>query len=182
MSYFKNPKIAALVAACMVVLSLPLGAYRSLTGLVHTASQVFEQGEAGDGFGIANDLQNRVDLSYELLALGQKYLLAEDSLMIATRDARLALEQAKGPAAKYAANSALTQATSQLYAALSIHPLSDADEKLCKRIYNNLTSRNDTISHDPYNRIAAEANQELEKFPAKVFAGLLSIQPAELYE
>ena len=184
MVYMANAKRSAaiLVMASAIVFSIWLGAYLSFNRMYAKVEMVFTAGAQGDGLGISNDLNERVKLSYDLVTVAKKYLPANDasiSLVLAARDS---LVNAKGISDKYRANVKLTDATASLYQTMGSAHLSEADARYRTNLYNNLTSRNDTISHDPYNQKALAYNQELQAFPANILRIVAFAKTAPLFE
>ena len=167
----------------MIIISIPFGGYRSLNKLFKEVNRTFYQGVDGDGLGIENDLNNRIDNSYNLVTIAKKYIDQENAVIKNTLEARAELVNSKSIADKYRANLRLTEAVEELYTALgAVEPkLSEQDETYRRSLYSNLTSRNDTISHDGYNDKAAEFNNIIEGFPASLISRLVGINKAELF-
>lgn len=178
--YRKN--IGILVMVLLMLFSALTGTHRGLSKLQGKAEAVFRLGEAGDGIGIQSDLNERLDLAYNLVTVGRKYLSAEDPLLTQVLGAREQLEQAQSPKAKYEANGALSLAVTDLYKELKGRSLSAVDAPYPDKLYAEFNSRNDTISHDPYNQYASEFNETLKAFPASVLSKLVFIGPLELFQ
>ena len=178
-----NKKIAIAAMILMIAFSIPLGGYRSLNKLYKEVNRTFYQGVDGDGLGIENDLNNRIDNSFNLVTIAKKYIDAEAEVIKNTLAAREALVNSKSISEKYKANLRLTEAVEELYTALGDESLnlSEQDKTYRRSLYSNLTSRNDTISHDGYNDKAASFNNTLEEFPASTIARFLGINKAELF-
>lgn len=179
--YDKNCKIAAAVLAAAIILSVPLGFKRTMSGFYNDLQNEYQNGEYNDGLSIQNDLDYRVELAYNLVTVAKRYLDADDPAVAALLDARQALDDANDPAEQYDANMKLTTASTDLYEALGKLELSEKDEKYRRSIYSDMTSRNDTIGNDPYNQLATEYNQKLERFPANLLAPLTGVEKAELF-
>jgi len=178
--YRKNLGILVMVA--LILFSALTGAHRSLAELRGKAEAVFTAGEAGDGIGIQSDLNERLDLAYNMVTIGRKYFPPGDPLLEQVLAARSRLAEARGPAAKFAANGALSLAVKDLYDALKGRRLSAVDAPYPDKLYAEFNSRNDTLSHDPYNMEAGEFNDRLQAFPANVLARLVFIRPLELFQ
>ena len=173
--YDKNCKIAVIVLAASVALSIPLGFKRTMSGFYEDLQNEYLNGEYNDGLSIQNDLDYRAELAYNFITVAKRYLDPDDPAITAVLDARQALSDAQGPAAQYDANQLLTVASTDLYEALADVQLSEKDEKYRRSIYSDMTSRNDTIGNDPYNQLAAEYNQKLERFPASILSRLTGV-------
>ena len=179
--YDKNCKIAMAVLAAAIVVSVPLGFKRTMSGFYNDLQKVYQNGEYNDGLSIQNDLDYRVELAYNFATVAKRYLDADDPAVTALLDARQALDDADAPAEQYDANMKLTTASTDLYEALGKLELSEKDENYRRSIYSDMTSRNDTIGNDPYNQLAIEYNQKLERFPASLLAPLTGVEKAELF-
>ncbi len=187
-----NKKLAIAVMVLMIVISIPFGGYRSLNKLYKEVNRTFYQGVDGDGLGIENDLNNRIDNSFNLVTIAKKaYYETEDEVIKNALDdaikntlsARESLVNSDTISEKYRANLKLTEAVEELYTALGNETLelTEQDEKYRRSLYSNLTSRNDTISHDGYNDKAAEFNNTLGEFPASLISRVVGINKAELF-
>lgn len=181
MNFLQNRMIAAVIMVLLIVVGMVAGTTRTLRDMRSDAQQVFYSGETGDGLGIQRDLDERVDLSYNLLTIAKKYMSETDWEIKAVEDARKGLEESYTPSEKYAANKKLTEAVTELYNVLGEKELSESDERYRQRLHTDMNSRNDTIANDPYNKIATEFNEKLEAFPAKYFAQLTSVDKIDLY-
>ncbi len=173
---------AVIVMVAAIVFAVWLGAYLSFNRMYAQVEMVFTAGAQGDGLGISNDLNERVKLSYDLVTVAKRYLPANDGSIVQVLSARENLINAKNIPDKYRANVKLTEATASLYQAMGSVNLSDADKRYRTNLYNNLTSRNDTISHDPYNQKALAYNQQLQAFPANILRVLAFAKIAPLFE
>jgi hypothetical protein len=182
MSLMENRKVAIPIMILMILVALIFGSQRSLSALRQEAATVFLMGEAGDGIGIQNDLNERTVIAYNLVTVGRKYLNESDAQLQNVLTAITALQEADSPSVKYQANQQLNQAATDLYNELKKLNLSKVDAPYPDRLFDNFNSRNSTISHDPYNQIAAGFNQKLEVFPASVLSKLVFVSRLELYQ
>ena len=180
--YKKDCKVAIDVMALAILLAIPLGFLRTMYRFYNDLEQEFYQGAYQDGLSIQSDLEERMLLAQNLVTVARRYLDAEDPSIDQTLQARLDLENAQTPSEKYQANNRLTDATAILYETLGNAPLSEKDQDYRRSLYADLLSRNDTISHDPYNRLALEYNQKLDGFPAALLAQLLGVPKAEFFQ
>lgn len=144
-----------------------LGGTMKLNGLYSEAEKVFLTGEDGDGICIANDLTERANAATNLVTIASKYDGVKDKAAKVT-SAVAALKTADQISDKKEANSDLDTAVEGLFKALENLALSTNDETYARRLYTNFNSRNDTISHDPYNKYAVEYNETIAKFPASI--------------
>jgi hypothetical protein len=178
----KESKGAALVMAVMIALAVWIGGYRSFSRMYAQVEMVFVAGSEGDGLGIANDLNERTKLAYNLVTVARKYLDVNDAAIIEVLSARDALMQAKSIADKYTANVRLSDAATTLYHALGNMQMDEIDARYRVSIFNDLASRNDTISHDPYNQRALAYNRALTAFPANLLRVITFARSAPLFE
>jgi hypothetical protein len=182
MNLLQNQKTAIVIMVVMILVSIPIGAQRSLAALEQKALDVFVLGESGDGIGIQSDLEERMDIAYNLVTVGRKYLSEKDPFIQNVLVHIDELRQAQGPSAKYQANAILNQAVTDLYQKLIQMDLSEVDRTYPRRLFDSFNSRNDTISHDPYNLYAAKYNQALKAFPANILSKLVFAKPLELFQ
>ena len=182
MSFLKKRSVAIVILAIVVVVSVLFGSHRSLAALRQDAQDVFTQGEKGDGLSIEHDLESRVQLSSNLVTVARRYLDADASSVTGAEQAAAALSAARTPGEKYRANAGLDSAFGTLYAQLGEKSLSEQDARYRTRIQTDFQSRNATISHDAYNRVAQNFNEGvLGSFPAGLLGAATGIQPLELY-
>ena len=153
-----------------------LGGTMKLNGLYADAEKVFLTGEDGDGICIANDLAERANAATNLVTIASKYSGVKDEAAKVT-SAVAALKTANEIGEKKEANSNLDVAVEGLFKALEDETLTSNDETYARRLYTNFNSRNDTISHDPYNNYAVEYNETIAAFPAN----LLPVKEAVIF-
>lgn len=187
MTALKQRKIAIPLTAAACVVFLLLGVGTGLGRQVSSLTAMYQTGVDGSGYGIATDLQKRDTYAGNLTALAQKYDGAFDEEINAVSEARTALDAAlatDGYGDDYDANAQLTLAIEALNEAMKDYALSDADESYRAELYADLTSRNDTISHEAtdFNTQVRSFNEDiLGGFPANVLHGLLGIDSVEEY-
>jgi hypothetical protein len=182
MNLFKNKTFSIIIMIVMIIASILIGSHRSLTGLSVDASNVFISGANGDGMGIQNDLNQRFELSGNLVKITDNYIDINNSIFKTISDARSSLTTAETPKEKYNANIKLTEAVNELYTLLGKENLSDKDERYRNSIYSDFCSRNDTIGHDKYNEYAKKFNDTLKQFPANILSKLTFVKPLELFQ
>lgn len=158
-----------------------LGGYKGLAGQYQKAENVFFLGEDGDGICVANDMAERATSLTNMQTVAKKYLPKGDSVLESAASSLNDFTQAEGDIrALFAANSGMDAAMAALYQALDEKILSANDEKYRQRLYADFNSRNDTISHDPYYKYAADYNEILMHFPANIIAGLTPAKTAAI--
>jgi hypothetical protein len=182
----KERKIAIPLTAVVCVVFLLLGVGKGLRGQERQLAQMYETGTDGSGYGIATDLQKRYTYAGNLASVAQKYGDEFSAETAAVSTARAALNDALSTndfGDDYDANAALTEAVESLNLAMQGN-LSDADESYRVELYNDLSSRNDTISHaatDFNTAVRAYNSDILGGFPANVLHGLVGVETAEVF-
>ncbi len=182
MKIFRSRGMAAVVTIAAVVLSILLGGRHSLKELASEVDAAFYFGAEKDGYSIASDLEKRGNAAYNLAGIALRYYGEEQPEIQAVEQARDALAQADSVKEMAAANRLLEEAVPLLHGLLKETALSANDAKYPDRLYDEFRSRGRTIARDGYNRLAADYNRQLERFPANLLAGLTGVRPAELFE
>lgn len=177
----KRP-VAMAVLAVVVVLSVLVGSHRSVAALRQQTDLVFTQGERGDGLSIAHDLETRTELASNLIVVARRYVDAGDASLVQLRAAADALLQAESRSAKYQANRELDLAFQEVYGMLEGKALSQQDSEYRTRLNADFKSSNAKISHDSYNQLAQQFNEDvLGAFPGGRLAAATGVRPLELY-
>lgn len=181
MKMLENKAVCIILMVVLIVGGFLLGGYKGLAGQYQKAENVFFLGEDGDGICVANDMAERASCLTNMQTVAKKYLTKGDNALESTSASLNDYTQAKGDIrALLAANSQMDAAMAALYQALDDKVLSANDEKYRQRLYADFNSRNDTISHDPYYKYAADYNEILMHFPANVIAGLTPAKTAAI--
>ncbi len=171
-----------LICVIVVTLSILTGARRSISEVIRETESAFVYGVNGDGQSIYHDLGARVQLANNLAAVAERYLDKDDALITAVRSDADRLERETSPSRCYDYNIQLENSVKALNAALLNEPLSEVDEGYREGIMTDLTSYAYTISHDGYNELVRELNEEeLDKFPARILKILTFTGEAEYY-
>ncbi len=176
----KSPRLAAVIMIAMIALAVVIGGGRSLRSLRAGVEDIFWNGMAGDGIGVASDLSRNRSDAYNLLSVARGYPV--DSALLASLEEAVAAFDAAGDdiEALFDANAQMTDAVAGLYEALGRQQLSERDEGYRQSLYYNIQARNDTMSRDGYNTAALEFNRQLGRFPARLLGRLASVSPAPL--
>lgn len=177
----KNANTARIVMILAILVSVVFGSYRSLSSEAAKVEDVFYNGVDKDGIGIGSDLTIRTETAYNLVTVAKRYLDEGDAAVQAVLNARDALAEAGEIPEKYAANLRLSDACADLSEKLKSEALSAADERYRAGFMTELASRSDTISHDPYNALAAKFNAQLTAFPANLLSRLTGVEPLALF-
>ena len=181
MKILENKIVCIVLMVVLIAGGFLLGGYKGLAGQYQKAENVFCLGEDGDGICVANDMAERATSLTNMQTVAKKYLPKGDSVLESAASSLNDFTQAEGDIrALFAANSGMDAAMAVLYQALDEKILSANDEKYRQRLYADFNSRNDTISHDPYYKYAADYNEILMHFPANIIAGLTPAKTAAI--
>lgn len=178
----KNRKVAVIICVIVIALSILSGARRSLSEVIRETEDAFVYGVAGDGQSIYHDLGSRTQLANNLVTVAERYLDAEDDAVSRVRVLSAKLQRETRPEKCYDLNEELTEAVSDLNAALLNASLTETDEDYRKGILTDFTSYAYTIQHDGYNDLVRALNEgTLKKFPARILKLLTLTGNAEYY-
>lgn len=181
MKILENKIVCIVLMVVLIAGGFLLSGYKGLAGQYQKAENVFFLGEDGDGICVANDMAERATSLTNMQTVAKKYLPKGDSVLESAASSLNDFTQAEGDIrALFAANSGMDAAMAVLYQALDEKILSANDEKYRQRLYADFNSRNDTISHDPYYKYAADYNEILMHFPANIIAGLTPAKTAAI--
>lgn len=167
MKLLENRVICIVLMLALIGGGFFLGGTMKLNGLYADVERVFLTGEDGDGICIANDLSERANAATNLVTIASKYDGVKDKASKVTA-AVAALKTSDGIGEKAKANSNLDVAVESLFNALGDEELTTNDSNYARKLFTNFNSRNDTISHDPYNKYAVAYNETIAKFPANI--------------
>lgn len=191
----ENRTVAWIVFAIVVIASLSLSGNaleKNALEMRDDVLKVFYTGVNGDGLSIDSDLKARAKDAYTLYGIASRYDGIDASLLEKALNAQKALDEANQlPQTEIRkrsdANAALTLAVEDLYTALNNAPLSDADRRDAKSVYDDFKSHGNTIGRDPYNDLAAQYNADVRKmysgFPANLIGSIKGSAPSlELFQ
>lgn len=163
----KNRKAAVGITVVIMILSTIFGSGRSMDAAAYKVERYFIEGSGG--YSIQRDLDSRTGLAKNLLVIAERNLYSSDEAVLELQDAIAQMEEAETVKEKAAANQQLTAATERMNLVLEECALSGTDDRYRRQIRTDLASYSQTISHDPYNEMAAEYNEKvLGSFPASV--------------
>ena len=172
MKFLKSYTGGMVVLAVVIVLAVLLGSHRSL---VSERSKVEEQFAP-----IAGDLQDCLDITANLLTVGERYL--EESQLAALEGSRNMLSDWHGISNGYTAYTRLQEEAAAALDALEECDLTDKDREYIQGFRTDLASEADTIARDGYNAAAEQFNSKvLGAFPANILSKLTFVAPAELF-
>lgn len=178
----KKRGTACAVLAVVLVFGTLFGSWRSLTVERGTCSEAFYVGVDNSGYGIATNLDLRVDYARNLCKIAADYDAAEATA--AVEQACAELEAAEDFDQKYDANNALTDAVDTLSRKLQGLPQSQEDEDFRKELTADIASyemKIDKLATD-FNAGVRQFNGDvLGGFPAKFIGALTGIQELEEY-
>ncbi|MBQ4650657.1 MAG: hypothetical protein IJB73_08150 [Firmicutes bacterium] len=185
MKIFENKVICIILMVVLIAGGLFVGGAKGLNGLYKDVAEVFFVGIDNDGICVANDMSERISAATNMVTVARKYestvpascRQAIDYVNTAAASVDSALN-ARDIAEAVAANKILDTAVADLYREMGDLSLSDKDEDYRQNLYADFNSRNDTISHDPYNQYAQEYMAALDGFPAGLIAAIMPIKEA----
>lgn len=172
MKFLKSYTGGMVGLAVVIVLSVLLGSHRSL---------VSERGKVEEQFApIAGDLQDCLDITANVLTVGERYL--EESQLAALEGSRNMLSDWHGISNGYTAYTRLQEEAAAVLDALEECDLTDKDREYIQGFRTDLASEADTIARDGYNAAAEQFNSKvLGAFPANILSKLTFVAPAELF-
>lgn len=187
MKILENKVVCILIMCVLIIAGLFLGGYKSLNGLYNDAAEIFFVGEYNDGICVANDMAERSAAATNMITISSDYPGFNESvdaqamilrLSKANTDltASISVQSKENIANAISANKKLDAAMTEVYHALGKQQLSASDEKYRQKLYADFNSRNDTISHDPYNSYAQKYNSVLADFPANIIASVMPVK------
>ena len=172
MKFLKSYTGGMVVLAVVIVLSVLLGSHRSL---------VSERAKVEEQFApIAGDLQDCLDITANVLTVGERYL--EESDLTGLEGSRNMLSDWHGISNGYTAYARLQEEAAAVLDRLEECELTDKDREYVQGFRTDLASEADTISRDGYNNAAETFNSKvLGAFPANILSKLTFVAPAELF-
>lgn len=181
MEQLKNRRTAIGVMVLMILLSMLLGAWRSGSRLYGEVEDLFYNGEAGNGIGVASDLSQRAETAVNMIIVAKRNLDQSDPAITGLEEAVTEVSMAKSLQERYAADQKMSVCMAALYDALGETVLSEKDAGYRSSLYADFTSAAMTMSHDPYNAQAVEYNQALRTFPGSLFFALFGYEDAPVF-
>ena len=168
MKLLENKVVCIVLMVVLIAAGFFAGGTMKLNSLYKAdVEKIFLTGEDGDGICIENDLAERANAATNLVTIASKYSGVKAEADKVT-EAVARLNTASDIGQKSDANKELDTAVESLFNVLGDAGLKSSDETYAWRLYTDFNSRNDTISHDPYNTYAAEYNETISKFPASI--------------
>ena len=179
MNFRENRKLAWVVLALAVVLTILFSCAAGLRRERNSALNAFYEGTQGDGLSAYHDLLKRAECAYNLLTLATKYDKNNTPGAEALTEARRALLDADEIGEMAEANAALTEAMALIQSESESYGMTEQDERLFARQITEMISRGETIAHNDYDALAARFNERLSGFPRGLVSALMGIEPLE---
>lgn len=179
--FLQNRKLAWIITIVVAVAASFLGVGRSLNSMRQEVVTSFESGDDGTGKGIAYEVKQIQDNSWNFLSVGKKYPGIQDETLKALEDCCIVLSNAETPGEIYADVQNLLLSIEDLYDELENQELTETDESYLMKLYTNIQSSVKVSQMNSYNERAADFNQLIKTMPAGVFNQLIRIKPLELY-
>lgn len=172
---------AVLIMLGLVLLSLPLGANRSLTKLREKAEEsYYDSGSVYDG------LEARKATVSNLLAVAERYSENRPGLAAPKKELERTLQQLENCdwedyAAEARANREMGTAAAALAEALSAAELSQRDAGYRTSLLAELQAQQTGLERSGYNEKAGAYNDALDRFPVNYLRHLAFLEPMPLY-
>jgi LemA protein len=128
-------------------------------------------------------LKRRYDLIPNLVETVKGYMNFEQETLQKVIEARSAAMSARGPAAKGAAEGALTQALGGIFAIAESYPELKSNTNMLQ-LQEELSTTENKIAYSRqfYNDSVMQYNTKTEQFPASIFANMFGFKRKELFE
>lgn len=176
--------ISVLLCGLMVFIAIVTGGCRALLSARRQAMDIFTLGFYGDGASISSDLAYRAEYAARLCMQAGAFLPEGSTLADDVAAAASGLSLAATTREKFEANVNLTEKLAALRAGLERlgePPSGSREGRDIFGLFVSLDSRNQTISHDPYNIRAREYNAMLATFPYNLYKKLVRADELELF-
>lgn len=161
----------------IVVLLIVFGIaiYNSLVALRQQVDNAWAQ--------IDVQLKRRYDLIPNLVETVKGYMNFEQETLQKVIEARSAAMSAQGPAAKGAAEGALTQALGGIFAIAEAYPELKSNTNMLQ-LQEELSTTENKIAYSRqfYNDSVMQFNTKTEQFPSSIFANMFGFKKKELFE
>ncbi len=178
----KNRGAAYGVLAAVLVLGTLFGTWRSLSGARRDYGEDFYVGADGSGYGIATNLDLRVEYARNLCKIASDY--DAEAEIRTVEEACTQLEAAEDFGGKYDANNALTGAVETLDRTLQSRSLTQEDEGYRKSLTADIASyemKIDKLASD-FNAGVRQFNDDiLGGFPARLLGAVTGVAELEEY-
>jgi len=181
MEKLRNRHVAAGIMVLMILLSLPLGAWRTGSRLYGAVEDLFYNGEAGNGIGVASDISQRAEAAVNMIIIAKRNMDPNDPCITGLEAVVMEVNMAKSLQARHQADVEMGGCMAALYDALGEAPLSEKDARYRESLYADFTSAAMTMSHDPYNAQAVEYNRALSAFPGGLLMRLFGYEEAPVF-
>ena len=167
--------LASVVAVIIILVGTFVGSYNGLVVKQNTVEQKAATIQA--------DLQRRSDLIPNLVSTVKGYATHEEDVYTAIADARSKLAGANTIDEQSAASGELDSAISRLLVVVENYPDLKANENFIG-LQDELagTENRVAVARIDYNKVAADYNASIRKFPAAIIAGMFSFEKVDLFQ
>lgn len=148
-----------MLTVLIVILSVCLGAVRSIRAEAHQVAEMFFNGVDGSGYGISGDLDDQMEYAGQLTKVAQKYDGMENEIEM-VQAAITAMEESGTPAALHDCAGTLQDAMVALNLAMEDAALSEQDEMYRSSIVADFNSYGYKIDKEAVRYNAAVADYE----------------------
>ncbi len=187
MKVLNSHRGAVAAAVIVIALSVLFGFHGSATAARADVEAQFYSGADANGYSIAADLEDCLDITANLLSVAGRYLNGE--ALAGLEGSRRELEASLNADTSYnsignacRAYRRLAGEAETVLSALDEQALSEKDAGYVQGFRTDLAARADTIARNPYNQMAEEFNQKtLGVFPANLLRHITFVREAETF-
>ncbi len=181
MKLLKNRAFAALVMVVVILISFLASGHRALARERDKVSDLFYNGELGDGVGIAYDLDTIAVCCGNLVTVASRYLSADNSALSALNELRSEMAGAATISEKAKCFSRIDSVVMDVAEALDGTNITSTDFNLFYGECVDIDAAQQRIKLDSYNTAARQFNDSLSGQPAAFIAALTGIAEAEIF-
>lgn len=180
----KSQKVAIIIMALMILISVPLGMSKSLSSLRKDALEYYI--EDSQGFSISQGIENRIEKAEEILTIAKNYTEKENmELLDNMGDVDVSLSDLSSSDShsiqQSEANRDLDSAVKKLADYLMKLELKKEQKETLTTLIADFNLQQKLINHSSYNEEAAEFNETLESFPASIIRAAGIVRPLPEY-
>lgn len=171
--------------AAMILISVPLGIYRSFARLREDAMDSYYYDRTG--YAVYQGIENRREAAKNLLTVAQRYADGNSSLdpyidELEYREKYMSqLYDFQGFSQEVEANLQLGEAFQALCGEMERVELSERDKNYLENFTALMESEQDKLERSSYNDGAIEYNQKLDSFLTSLLGGLVGVKPMGVF-
>lgn len=182
----KKNLAGALVMAGLILVSIPLGANRSLS---REREKAIENSYYYDrtGYAVYEGLEHQRETAHNLIALGERYVNRYAELDPAIDELTYRADYCEnffeaGAPQEVEGHWFLLQAAQALSEQLEQVELEEKDQKYPRQLIADMEAEQDKLERSSYNDDAKAFNEKLQRFPANFLHTLVGIEPLGVFD